>query len=81
MTEHADRHGRTAAERVADVMRHGDPITEDQRAEATALLVDMLDAAERHGFRLDHFDWVSDLPGACVDVVTAEAARRRRAAR
>lgn len=55
--------------RVAAVQRGGGPVTEEQRAAATALLADMLTAAEEHGVTLDDFDWVTDLPGACLDVV------------
>ncbi|MFD5416417.1 hypothetical protein [Streptomyces nojiriensis] len=46
---HTDRHGRTPAERIADVHRYGDPIPESDRVAATELLVDLLDAAARHG--------------------------------
>ncbi|MDX2948879.1 hypothetical protein [Streptomyces caniscabiei] len=61
---------RTPAERIAAVHRYGDPITAEQRAAATALLTDLLDAAARHGFTLADFDAVVDLPGGCIDVVT-----------
>lgn len=40
---------RTPADRVAAVHRHGDPVTADQRARATALLTDLLAAADGHG--------------------------------
>lgn len=63
-----DGKGRTPADRVAAVHRYGDPVTDAQRAAATALLVDLLVAAEEHGVTIEDFDGVSDLPGACLDV-------------
>lgn len=60
---------RTPAERIAAVQRHGAPIADDTRTRATALLEDLLAAAARHGVGLADFDWVADLPGACVDVM------------
>lgn len=76
MTDHTDRHGRTPAERVAAVHRFGDPITDRQRADATALLVDLLDTAARHGVTLTDFDAMVDLPGGCLDVITARDRHR-----
>lgn len=73
-----DRKGRTPAERVAAVHRYGDPITEEQREAAAALLVDILAAAEKHGVTLDDFDDVVDLPGGCLDVVLAKTRREDR---
>lgn len=70
-----DRKGRTTVDRVAAIERFGDPVTMQQRADATALLDDLLAAAERHGVALDDFDWVTDLPGGCLDVVLAKARR------
>jgi hypothetical protein len=67
-----DRKGRTPAERVAAIHRHGDPVTDVQREKATALLVGLLEAAGRHGVTLDDFDWTIDLPGGCLDVVLAK---------
>lgn len=70
MTNYTDRKGRTLADRVAAIERFGPaPVTDQQRAAATALLADLLEAAERHGASLDDFDWVADLPGACLDVI------------
>jgi hypothetical protein len=63
---------RSPAERVAAVHRHGAPVTDQQRAAATALLTDLLTAAGTHGITLADFDWVSDLPAACLDVVRAK---------
>lgn len=59
------------ATRIAAVRRYGDPITDGQRADATALLADMLAAAEKHGITLRDFDFTIDLPGGCIDVITA----------
>lgn len=58
---------RTPAERIAAVRRRG-PISDEQREAATALLMDLLAAAGRHGFTLADFDWIADLPGCCLDV-------------
>ena len=68
-----DSKGRTPADPIAAVERHGDPITAQQRDDAAALLADLLAAAERHGVTLDDFDWTVDLPGGCMDVITAKA--------
>jgi hypothetical protein len=59
---------RTLADRIAAVQR-ATPLTEEQRAAAEQLLADMLAAAGRHRVTLADFDWVADLPGACVDVI------------
>jgi hypothetical protein len=67
-----DRKGRTLAERVAAIHRHGDPVTDTQREAAAALLADLLEAAARHGVTLDDFDFTVDLPGGCLDVVLAK---------
>lgn len=76
MTDHnpayTDRKGRTTADRIAAVQRHGDPITDQQRADARLLLESLLLAAELRGVTLDDFDWVADLPGACVDVTLSK---------
>lgn len=61
---------RTPAERIVAVQRHG-TISDETRTRATALLEDMLAAAERHGVTLADFDWVADLPGACLDVMAS----------
>jgi hypothetical protein len=74
--DYTDGKGRTLADRVAAVPRHGDPITEQQRAAATALLADLLAAAERHGVSLDDFDWTIDLPGGCLDVIVSKTRKR-----
>lgn len=73
MTDHTDRKGRTLADRIAAVERGGGPITEQQRADATALLEELLTAAGRHGVTLDDFDWTVDLPGGCLDVVRSRS--------
>ena len=70
-----DRKGRTLADRVAAIHRHGDPVTDEQRAAAEALLADLLEAAARHGVTLDDFDRTVDLPGGCLDVILAKAHR------
>jgi hypothetical protein len=69
-----DTKGRTPADRIAAVRRATLPTPEQQQA-ATALLVDMLAAAARHGITLDDLDWVTDLPGACYDAVFAKRDR------
>lgn len=63
---------RTPADRVAAIHRYGDPVTEQQRDAATALLADLLAAAEKHGVTLADLDHAVDLPGACVDVILAK---------
>lgn len=79
MTDHnpayTDRKGRTTADRIAAVHRYGDPITDEQRAAAEALLADLLAAAERHGVTLADFDWTVDLPGGCLDVILTKTRR------
>lgn len=64
---------RTHAERIAAVHRGGPAITEQQRAAATALLTDMVAAAERHGVTLDDLDATVDLPGGCLDVIRSKS--------
>lgn len=66
------------ATRIAAVHRYGPPITDEQRAAATALLTDMLAAAEAHGVTLADFDDAIDLPGGCLDVITARDDRNGR---
>lgn len=66
---YTDRQGRTTADRIAAVQRAGGPVTDQQRTDARLLLESLLLAAELHGVTLDDFDWVADLPGACLDVV------------
>ncbi|HET6636297.1 MAG TPA: hypothetical protein VFH77_14860 [Streptomyces sp.] len=79
MTDHnpayTDAKGRTTADRIAAVQRHGGPITDDQRRDARLLLESLLLAAELHGVTLDDFDWVVDLPGGCLDVILSKSAR------
>lgn len=77
MTTHTDSKGRTPADRVAAIKRHGDPVTDSQREAATALLVSLLEAAERHGVTIDDFDWTIDLPGGCLDVILSQTRNRR----
>lgn len=61
---------RTTADRIAAIARHGpDPITDNQRERATALLDSLLAAAAEHSATLADFDWTVDLPGACIDVI------------
>ncbi|MFF4820002.1 hypothetical protein ACFY2K_36140 [Kitasatospora sp. NPDC001309] len=70
MYEYTDRRNRTLADRVdAAAERRPDHGTEQDRAAATALLADMLQAAAQHGITLDAFDWVTDLPGTCYRAV------------
>ncbi|MGP3691759.1 hypothetical protein ACTVZO_45260 [Streptomyces sp. IBSNAI002] len=67
MTDHTDSKGRTPAARVMAVKR-ATPALATEQWEATQLLTALLDAAAAHGVTLDDFDWVADLPGACLDV-------------
>lgn len=67
---------RATGERIAAVERAGGPITAQQRADATALLEDLVSAAAPHGVTLADFDWVTGLPEACVDVILQQARRR-----
>ena len=69
---------RDPAVRIASLHRYGEPITEQQRADARALLTDLLAAAEKYGVTLADFDGAIDLPGGCVDVITDRDARNRR---
>ncbi|KAB7643568.1 hypothetical protein [Polymorphobacter fuscus] len=66
---HTDQKGRSTGERVAAIQRGGGPVTDTERNAATRLLDALLDAAAEHGASLDDFDWVADLPGACLDVI------------
>jgi hypothetical protein len=66
---------RTLTDRVAAIQRGGPPITPQQRYDATALLGDLLAAAERHGVTLANFDGIVDLPGGCLDAVLARSVR------
>ncbi len=75
MTDFTDRQGRTTAARIAAVQRFGDPITDQERDDARRLLNALLQAAAAFGVTLDDFDWTIDLPGGCLDVVTAQAHR------
>ena len=67
--------GRTTAERVADVPRYGHPVTDRQRDDARRLLNAMLHAAQPFGITLRDFDWVTDLPGVCLDAVVSHERR------
>jgi hypothetical protein len=51
-------------------------LTSAQLAAATALLDDLLAVAGRHGLSWIHFDAVTDLPMACVDLIVARDHRR-----
>jgi len=66
------------ATRINAVQRYGDPITEEQRTEATALLTDLLVASRSYDVTLADFDGVVDLPGASVDAIVDRDARKRR---
>ncbi|MFK0294818.1 hypothetical protein ACIQU6_30700 [Streptomyces sp. NPDC090442] len=57
------------ADRVAAVTLHGAPLTDEQRAAATALVTDLLAAAAAHGVTLEDWDMVLDLPAGAVDVI------------
>ncbi|MFG2919568.1 hypothetical protein ACGF0D_42715 [Kitasatospora sp. NPDC048298] len=73
-----DSKGRSTWQRIAAVQRGGDPITAQHRADAAALLDDVLAIAAKHGVTLDDFDWVDDLPGTCIDVISTRDARKNR---
>ncbi|MFF4821412.1 hypothetical protein ACFY2K_43300 [Kitasatospora sp. NPDC001309] len=79
MTDHnpayTDTKGRTTADRIDAIQRGGGPITAQQRKDARLLLESVLLAIGLHGFTIDDADWVSDLPGACVDLVLHKAHR------
>ncbi|MDV9195538.1 hypothetical protein [Streptomyces sp. Wh19] len=65
---HTDQQGRSTGERVTAVKRGGKPVTDTEHEAATRLLDTLLDAASEHGVSLHDFDFVTDLPGACLDV-------------
>ena len=68
---------RELADRINDVSeRRRTPGTEEEKAAATALLADMLQAAAQHGINLDALDWVTDLPGSCLAAVTSKLRTR-----
>ncbi|WP_042387462.1 hypothetical protein [Streptacidiphilus melanogenes] len=68
---------RELADRINDVAeRRSTPRTEEEKAAATALLADMLQAAAQHGINLDAFDWVTDLPGGCLAAVASKLRTR-----
>lgn len=69
---HTDAKGRSTGERITAIQRGGGPVTDAQQAAATRLLDVLLDAASEHGVTLDDLDWVTDLPGACLDVIRAK---------
>lgn len=70
-----DREGRSTAARIADIRPTSDHITTQQRDDARRLLNALLQAAAPFGMTLGDFDWVIDLPGACVDIVLSKARR------
>lgn len=72
---YTDSKGRTTADRIAAIKRHGDPVTDRQREDARLLLESLLLAAGLHGVTLDDFDWTVDLPGGCLDVILAKSRR------
>lgn len=54
----------------ASAARLGGPaVTPAERADAAALLRDMLEAAHRHGVGLRHFDYLVDLPQTALMAV------------
>lgn len=65
---HTDSKGRSTGERVTAV-RRATATTDAEQTAATRLLDVLLDAASLQGVTLDDFDWVADLPGACLDVI------------
>ncbi|SEK43757.1 hypothetical protein [Streptacidiphilus jiangxiensis] len=68
---------RELADRINDVSeRRTTPGTEEEKAAATALLADMLQAAAQHGINLDAFDWVTDLPGGCLAAIASKLRAR-----
>lgn len=69
---------RIAAARIADVARHHDGVTDEQRQAATALLADLYEAGERHGVDPDDWAAVTAMPSAALDVVRATDRRRSR---
>jgi hypothetical protein len=60
---------RTATDRIAAVRRHGQAAPAEQQTAAAELLADLLAAAARHGVTEDDLAYVTDLPGACLDVI------------
>jgi hypothetical protein len=74
---HTDSKGRSTGERVAAIQRGGSPTTEAQHTAATRLLDALLDAAADHDVTLDDLDWVTDLPGACLDVIRTKTRNGR----
>ncbi|MFE6692295.1 MULTISPECIES: hypothetical protein [Terrabacteria group] len=64
----------TPADRIAKVRRATAP-TASEADRARLLLEDLLAVADRHGVTLEDFDWVTDLPGACVDAVRSHDRR------
>ncbi|MFE2045939.1 hypothetical protein ACFXAZ_34470 [Streptomyces sp. NPDC059477] len=70
---HTDRTGRSTGERIAAIQRNG--VTDADRAAATRLLDVLLDAAANHDVTLDELDRVTDLPGACLDVIRTKSGR------
>ncbi|MFD0403387.1 hypothetical protein ACFVHI_35530 [Kitasatospora sp. NPDC127121] len=72
---YTDAKGRTTADRINAIQRGGGPLTPQQRADAMHLLESVLLSIGLHGFTIDDSDWVTDLPGACVDLVLHKAHR------
>lgn len=66
---HTDSKGRSTGERITAIQRGGRPVTDAQHTAATRLLDVLLDAADTRGITLDDFDWVTNLPAACLDVI------------
>lgn len=71
---HAVPDTRTLAARIAASQRTTQAPAE-QMAAARALLADMLAAADRHGVALADFDFVADLPAACMNVIRVKSRR------
>jgi hypothetical protein len=71
----SDVTARHPATRIAAVRRHGPPVSDVEREAATALLVDLLAAAARHGVTADDLGRYVDLPAACLAVTVAKTRR------
>jgi hypothetical protein len=67
-------HARTViGDLAADRRSRGATITADQLEAAAALLVDLWDAAARHGIGAAHRAWTAYLPRAALDTATAKS--------
>lgn len=68
-------HDYATLDRIIAVECRGQPPTDAQLTEAHRLLVKLLHAAEPFGLKLKDFDWVVDLPAACVHVILSKDRR------